>query len=219
MTSDRRRAPRMAPDDRRAAIVAATRPLVLRHGAAVTTRQIAEASGIAEGTIFRVFPDKDAVISAVIADALDQTPSLRELAAVDRALPLRERLVAAVDVLQRRVSEVFGLFGALGWTGGPPDRRNGRPRLPRPVDPDRIENEYRAAVTDLIGPDARLLRLSPAELAHVMRLLVFSGTHPLISAPRSLGPEEIVAILLDGLLAHPATGSNAEPVPIEDHSC
>jgi AcrR family transcriptional regulator len=209
----------MAPDDRRAAIVAATRPLVLRHGAAVTTRQIAEAAGIAEGTIFRVFPDKDSVISAVIAEALDQTPSLRELAAVDRALPLRERLVAAVDVLQRRVSEVFGLFGALGWVGGPADRRNVRPRLPRPVDPDRIENEYRAAVTDLIGPDARLLRLSPAELAHVMRLLVFSGTHPLISAPRSLGPEEIVAILLDGLLAHPATGSNAEPVPTEDHSC
>ena len=40
-------------------IVAATLPLLLEHGELVTTRQIAEAAGIAEGTIFRVFADKD----------------------------------------------------------------------------------------------------------------------------------------------------------------
>ncbi|MCU1430433.1 MAG: DNA-binding transcriptional regulator, AcrR family, partial [Actinomycetia bacterium] len=36
-------------------IVAATLPLLLEHGDRVTSRQIAEAAGIAEGTIFRAF--------------------------------------------------------------------------------------------------------------------------------------------------------------------
>jgi AcrR family transcriptional regulator len=200
----------MAPEERRAAIVAAARPLVMRHGAAVTTRQIAEAAEIAEGTIFRVFPDKDSVIRAVVAEAFDQAPSLRELAAIDRALPLRERLTAAVTVLQRRVSEVFGLLGALGWTGGPPQRRPvGRPEPP--VDPEEIENAYRAAVADLLGPDEGRLRVPVGRFAHIMRLLVFSGTHPLISGGRPLNADEIVSVLLDGLLATPDTTTTEVP--------
>ena len=65
-TETRARASAMPPDERRAAIVSATVPLLLEHGSAVSTRQIAEAAGIAEGTIFRVFPDKQAVIAASV---------------------------------------------------------------------------------------------------------------------------------------------------------
>ncbi|MEN3264878.1 TetR/AcrR family transcriptional regulator [Pseudonocardia sp.] len=211
------RAPRMAPDARRAAIIAATLPLVLRHGAAVTTRQIAQAAGIAEGTIFRVFPDKESVVQAVVAEAFDPAPTLRELAAVDCELPFRERLTAAVTVLQDRIAGVFGLLNALGWTG-PPDRE-GRPAAarhpPRTANPTEINDAFRAAIVELIGSDECRLRVPAAELAHVLRLLVFSGTHPMIADGHQLEPEQIVAILLDGL----AAPLPAPPDTEEDRPC
>ncbi len=202
----------MAPDDRRATIIAATLPLVLRHGGGVTTRQIAEAAGIAEGTIFRVFPDKESVVRAVVAEAFEPAPTLRELAEVDRHLPLRERLAAAVAVLQRRLSEVFGLLAALDWTRPPDHDDADRCERPRAAP---INDAFRAAIVDLIGPDAQRLRVPATEFAHVLRLLVFSGTHPLIADGRTLDAEQIVAILLDGLLdaAVPA------PDPTEEGPC
>ena len=66
----RTRATALPPSERRAEIIAATLPLLLAHGASVTTRQIAEAAGIAEGTIFRVFPDKESLIEAVVEPRL-----------------------------------------------------------------------------------------------------------------------------------------------------
>ncbi len=182
----------MAPDERRAAIVDATLPLVLEHGAAVSTRLIAEAADVAEGTIYRVFPDKDALMCAVTAKAFDPRPTLEQLAAIDRRQPLRDRLTAAVVIMQRRLIGAFVLIDALGLTGPPPGRREAH---------DSMNDAFRAALVDVVGPDAEHLRVPPAELAHVLRLLVFSGSHPRISDGRPLSAEQIVSILLDGLLA------------------
>src|ERR1700761_6793119 len=86
------RARPLPPPQRRAALIAATLPLIVEHGAAVTTRQIAEASGVAEGTIFRVFPDKAALIQAVFEAACDPAPLVAELDAIDLQQPLVPRL-------------------------------------------------------------------------------------------------------------------------------
>lgn len=189
------RATRMPPAERRAAIVAATVPLVIEHGAAVSTRQIAEAAGVAEGTIFRVFPDKEALMCAVTAAAFDPAPTLDRLAEVDRSLPLRERLVAMTAVLQERVSRVFALIDALGLTG-PPPRAADEPQRPGPAD---MNSRVDSAMVELIGADADRLSVPVEEFTHVLRLLMFSATHPKISDGRTLAAADIVSILLDGM--------------------
>jgi AcrR family transcriptional regulator len=186
----------MAPEARRASIVDATVPLVREHGLAVTTRQIAAAAGVAEGTIFRVFPDKETLVQEAVAHAFDPAASLRELAEIDRSLPFRERLTAAVVLLQRRLSEVFGLIAALGCVG-PPDHGHHPPR--------NVDDAFRDAVVDVIGPDEASLRVPAAELARALHLLTIAGTHPMIAGPHALDAQQIVTILLDGLLAPPTT--------------
>ncbi|WP_253258605.1 TetR/AcrR family transcriptional regulator [Pseudonocardia sp. N23] len=207
------RASRMAPDDRRAAIVAATLPLVLRDGPAVSTRQIAEAAGVAEGTIFRVFPDKDALMRAVLDKGFDPQATLDALAAVDRALPLRARLVATVAVLQDRLRGAFGLIGALGLQQ-PPEPTEDHKRSH-----EQMNDAFRAAIADIVGHDAGGLRVPAAEFARVLRLLTFSATHPRISDGLPMTPDAIVDVVLDGMRApRPHTPDDAPAgAPAADH--
>src|SRR5690349_23434219 len=105
-SADRRRAPGMTPEQRRDAIVQAALPLVAEHGAAVTTAQIARAAGIGEATIFRVFDDKQAVLEAVVAAALDPTVVVQELGSIPLDQPLAVRLVDAADALDAHFASV-----------------------------------------------------------------------------------------------------------------
>ncbi len=78
----------MAPELRRRSLIAAAVPLVSRHGCAVTTAQVAQAAGVAEGTLFRLFADKTSLLDAVLREALDPSEALAELC----ALPSDERV-------------------------------------------------------------------------------------------------------------------------------
>ena len=194
----------MSPEARREELIFATRPLLLEHGRATTTRLIAEAAGIAEGTIFRIFPTKDELFDAVLETEFDPEPFLAEIRAIDLELPLRERLVAATGLLQRRFIRIFHLMTAMG--------------LPKPPERFRTDALRKRLAEDglarVIKPDAEKFRMPPDEVVRVLRLLTFSGSHPHISEPRPMRPEEIVDVILHGTLLD--QGERRSPRPEEE---
>jgi len=69
--SRRRRAQKMTPEKRRAQILKVVLPMVAKSGAAIKTSDISKAAGIADGTLFRVFQDKQALLDACLEETLD----------------------------------------------------------------------------------------------------------------------------------------------------
>lgn len=202
------RATPLPADERRAGILAATQPLVIQYGRDVSTRQIAEAAGIAEGTIFRVFPNKDAVIDAVIEDAFEMQPTIAALAQIDPGLDLDVRLEQAVAILQARMRQVIAMFGALrhSWTGPPSDAQKKSHERRGQEDNAKLAS----ALATVIGPDAERLRLPVEHAAELLRGLVFTTTHPMIGTTFSNEPRVIVDLLLHGILT---------PTTQEDRPC
>lgn len=187
------RVTRLSPDERRAAIIEATIPLVRTHGYAVTTRQIADASGVAEGTLFRVFDDKNHLIREAICHALESTGVEDQIAAIDRTLSLRTRLIQATAVVQQRMQDAFELFAAVRLAPPP----GGEKALDRPPPAHQRADEE---IVALIEPDRETFRLPPAEVARLLRALMFAGSHARLNEGRPMTPDEIVSVLLDGVV-------------------
>jgi AcrR family transcriptional regulator len=193
MVSSLSRARRLPPAERRAAIVAAAVPLVRLHGRAVTTGQIAEAARVSEGTLFHVFPDKAAIVDAVVEAELCTDGVLAELQAIEPGAALRPMVVEVVEVLSRRLDSVFELMTAVGLH-----------RPPEPAGHHQRHRELLAVVAEKLRPRAEELRFTPEESADLIRLLTFAASHPVITDHRPHPAEQIADVLLDGIAARPA---------------
>jgi AcrR family transcriptional regulator len=183
LTAKTKRAAALPPDERRSMIVAATLPLLIEYGDRVTTKQIAEAAGIAEGTIFRAFGDKDEVIAAAIESALDQEPLEAALSAIPADLPFEQGLAAAVVIMQQRVIDVWQIMSSVGT------RFHEMTRRPM-TDSD--------ALVRLFEANRAQITVEPIVAARLLRALTLSTTHPMLAGePRS--PDELVHLFLHGV--------------------
>ena len=160
-------------------------PLMIDQGVGITTRELAKAAGVSEGTLFNVFSDKEELVGAVVDAALDQGPFELAIGEIDLSAPFVERLVAATEIIQRRVVDIWKLVSQLD-----PHRQPLPPKGPFPDSP---------ALIALLAAEADRLRTTPADAARLLRALALSLSHPhLVETPKPA--REIVDLFLNGAM-------------------
>jgi AcrR family transcriptional regulator len=180
----RERARPLAPDERRAAIVDAVIPLIRQHGRAVTTRQIAEAAGVAEGTIFRAFGDKDSIIEAAIARVVDPEPLRNKLRGIDPEEPTEDKVRQVVHLLRERFTGFIGFMSAIGVQGPPPGARA----------PD---SEWVATIGRIFPEE---LGVPHETLAFYLRMIAFGSSVPVFNDVHQFTDEELADVIVHGIL-------------------
>lgn len=195
----------MSADERRAHIVAAVTPLLLDRGAEVSTREIAEAAGVAEGTIFKVFANKDAVIHAVLRRLMDPAEDLAHLEDW-QPINLTDTVRTLLHDMQQRIRQISAVMSLL----------NGRHPHPDEDEHDEAQREHREATERLLlAVDARFepfadqLRVPVRTATVLIRAAAFASAHPMLSAGAESDPDLLTDVLLHGL-THPTTVTREE---------
>jgi AcrR family transcriptional regulator len=194
--SVKQRALPLAPEARRKSIIDAVIPLLLENGPNVTTAQIAEAAGIAEGTIFRVFPDKTSLLFEAVKASFDPAPELDQLARIERDLPLEVKLRKTAAILIKRSERVHALVSVL--------------RSLPPPEHSAFDDAHKNAiganslllwgVTRVFQDHSSQLAVEPARAAAAFRGLLFAVSFPLNDPAELMTADEAIEVLLSGVM-------------------
>ncbi len=197
-----RRAPPLDREARRLKIIEGVTPLLAARGAAVTTRELASAAGVAEGTLFSVFEDKRSLLMAVIRHRLDPQPLKEQLARFAGDGTLEEGLVGVANVVLPSIADVHPLVVALHGIADP--------TRPSPLRGQGDLREWLGAVSDAVvavtTPHAAELRVTPARFSHMFSTLLFASRMPHVAAEDRATAEDIVRFCLRGALKSPQEG-------------
>lgn len=172
-------------------IIEAVIPLILEQGVGITSRQIAEAAGVAEGTIFRAFGDKDTLIAAAADAFLERGARAVSAPLIDPTLGLDEKLEILVDLMRHRVRDVMRMAMLTGRRGPTPGT-------------EQLEH-FNRMIAEVFARDAHRLRVSPERLGQYVRALAIASSIP-VGGPE-LSDTEIVELITHGILVSPETGS------------
>ena len=198
----------MTPDDRRRAILAVLVPLIVEKGGDVSTREIAQAAGIAEGTIFRVFPDKKSLMLAAAEEAINPADGQ---AAFDEAMAgasgLREQVVVAtgrvLDRMRMTMSVMMAVHQHLAAAhdehGTAGHEGHDRPRFGPPPFVVKAQEDLHRRLTGLFEPHRDELAVEPSVAAVALRSLIFGASRPELGMAPALTADQIADLLLEGV--------------------
>jgi AcrR family transcriptional regulator len=183
-------------------IGAAAEDLFVRDGFARTSiRAVAKAAAVAEATVYLAFPNKAALLDAVIVRAVRDNPSepVADIAAAppEQILP---RLASSNAVLMARAARLI----ALGESASVMDAEL------RPLR-ERAHGRLRAAFRALADrlDEAGLLRVGAQEAADVLYAIAAEGTYLRMTEGAGLSPDRYAAWLTDTLGAILLNGRQA----------
>ena len=193
----------MAPEERRQAIINATLPMLLERGTDVSTREIAHAAGVAEGTIFRAFDTKHDLIRATIHAALMPDAAITQIAGLPEGQALAQRVSAIIEVLRdeiHRTRSLFAHFARPSAESGPvdpPPAPFGGVRPPFNVH----ENKTRinVAVAAALEPYSGELAVSTMFAANLLSALAFASSFTLTEGEPPISSEELSDVVLHGI--------------------
>jgi AcrR family transcriptional regulator len=194
----------MSPDDRRRAIVRALVPLLVERGGEVSTREIAQAAGIAEGTIFRVFPDKKSLMLAAAEEAINPADGQ---AAFDDAMAglteLHEKVVVStqrvLDRMRMTMTVMMAVRAHLMWDeesrkADPVKKHFGPPQFVLDA-----QAELHRRLTGIFEAHRDELAVEPEVAAIALRSLIFGASRPELGMAPALSAEQIADLLLSGV--------------------
>lgn len=188
------RAEPLSPEDRRRSIVNAVIPLILDEGSGMSTAQIARAAGIAEGTIFKVFPDKHALMFEAFKTCLDPAESIEQLEAIETDLDLASILTEAAQIINERSARLYALVSVLRTFQSNEGHH-------KEAHDTALEANGRIldSLIDLIASKADELSVTPRQAAIVFRGLLHAMSSPFSDPSGQVTIEETIEILLRGI--------------------
>lgn len=184
----------MEPDARREAILDSVIELLRTRGSVVTTREIAEAAGVAEGTLFSVFTDKRELILKAVQRQLDPGPVAAELDAIERNRSLEEKLHLISQVVLPRLDEVWALATALHAMPAPARKKAAGP----PAYLEGWTGAVREGIARLLQSHQHELRFPFERAAYLLTGLLASSRPPMAMPANRPSPAELATLFLHG---------------------